>query len=204
MKKLIVIGAILALNLSAYEMCGEKISLDRPLNVSKDWVSKNEKAFGVEHTKYTKNIKNESCQVFVDSSSKNVVKLSRTIKSDKPIIPSDKTEGAVFGAGKILYYDSGVKHESIFSDFLKFKEDFEKGKKYLRFAQAEYKGDSLVAINNTMCTTYGNKCSTVIELKSNKMKNSYFEDKQDSLVNQKMNKIVEDQKLKLSNTNGWK
>ena len=88
--------------------------------------------------------------------------------------------------------------------YMNWEKEFEKGKSGLRFAQAEYKNDELIASNNTMCLSLGNKCSTVLELRSLKMKSSYHSAQKGSLVNQKMNEIVKLQDLKLSETKGWK
>lgn len=204
MKKIILSLVLIGLNLSAYEMCGDKIELGKQFTPSKNWSSKNEKAFGVEYTKYEKFEGFQHCQVFIENATKNVAKLVKTAKTDKPVIPSEKIEGAVFSAGKILSYNSNKKSEEMYSAFAEFKKEFEKSKTGLRFAQAEYKNENLIATNNTMCLSLGNKCSTVLELKSLKMKNSYHSEQKGSLVNEKMNEIVKSQDLKLSETKGWK
>jgi hypothetical protein len=200
----ITLLSFLVSSASAFEMCGEDIKLGDTIKKSKEWTPNKTKSYGIEYDKYEKKEGFQTCQLFTERGESKIVKMVKKFKTDKPMTPPERLNGAPFEAGKTLYYKTGKKYEEIHSGVKDFQDAFRIGKKYLRFAKAEYKNKDFTASNNVMCVDYGKKCTSVVELRSNELRESYHPKRNMSKVNQRMNKIVESQNLELHNTKGWR
>jgi hypothetical protein len=151
MIKTLSLALLLSSGLYAIDVCGVKISVGDPFTGS-GWI-KND-------TSFDKTDKNEECTISIDAN--KVSSITKKIKFDTPITPSEKMTGCSFGDASALYANSDEKYYTSSDVFLN---DFTLDKNNLRFLKVTYKCGETFTTIVTICKQPGKNCLTVFNNK---------------------------------------
>lgn len=189
--------------LMAFEMCGENPDLDRNFKVAKDWNMKEVKEKGVDVIEYEKIKGFSTCQVQVNKETNKISKLTKLLTIKAPLTPPKTLDSMSFKSGFVLHTNShnqNVQKES--ADFDEFTAQFKTGISKLKISKVNYSNDNKVATVNTICKISGKDCKSIIEISKPFLSNAENQ-KNHSKLNRFLNKVVEQQNLKLKKTEGW-